>query len=321
MIDASIIIVSYNTRGLLQDCLVSVPSGCTGLSTETFVVDNASSDGSAEMVGTEFPSVRLLCNVGNRGFAFANNLALRQASGRYVVLLNPDTTLQTNALTELVRFMDDTPAAGYCGPRLLNDNGSHQPSARRFPTVLSAAFSLLGLAHRYPGSRHALNLHALHGHRARFRADWMTGACLMVRSELLRRVGLLDEGYFLYFEETDWCRRMSSAGWEGWYVPSAEVIHLGGQSVVHASEVRPFSGDHPLYWVNSSSRYMRRHHGMAGMTLSRTMQIALYSLIWLRHCWRHSVESRGKARCAAAAVRHLGACRWWRHDSKIEAPS
>ena len=199
MIDASIIIVSYNTRGLLQDCLVSVPSGCTGLSTETFVVDNASSDGSAEMVGTEFPSVRLLCNVGNRGFAFANNLALRQASGRYVVLLNPDTTLQTNALTELVRFMDDTPAAGYCGPRLLNDDGSHQPSARRFPTVLSAAFSLLGLARRYPRSRHALDLHALHGHRVRFRADWMTGACLMVRSEVLRQVGLLDEGYFLYF--------------------------------------------------------------------------------------------------------------------------
>ena len=310
MIDVSIIMVSYNTRDLLRDCLESVPSGCAGLSFETFVVDNASSDGSEGMVDSEFPSVRLICNPDNLGFASANNLALRQATGRYVALLNPDTTLQPNALAELVRFMDDTPAAGYCGPRLLNGDGSHQPSARRFPTVFSAAFSLLGLARRYPRSRHALDLHALHGHRARFRVDWMTGACLMVRSEVVRQVGLLDERYFLYFEETDWCRRMSSRGWEGWYVPSAEVIHLGGQSVVHTSEVQPFSGDHPLYWVSSSSRYMRRHHGTAGMVLSRATQIILYSLIWLRHRWRHSGESRGKARRAAAAISYLRTGEW-----------
>ncbi len=305
MVDVSIIIVSYSTRKLLRACLSSVSTRRRELWAETFVVDNASSDGSIEMVSREFPAVRLVRNERNMGFAAANNRVLERAAGRYVVLLNPDTRLGDEALSKMVRFMDATPSAGYCGPRLLNGDGSHQPSARRFPTVLSTAYSMLGLPQRYPQSRHTLDLHLLHGDRDNFRADWLTGACLVVRAECVRQVGGLDEGFFMYFEETDWCRRMAEAGWEGWYVPSAEVVHLGGQSVKLAGDARPFSGDHPVHWVNSSRRYMRRYHGVAGMALSSVIEIILYALIWMRHRWRRCDGSRNKARHASAAIRYL----------------
>lgn len=313
--DLSIIIVSYNTRDLLRDCLASVERCCSGASVETFVVDNASSDGSAEMVAREFPLVELIVNESNVGFAAANNIGLRRAAGRYVALLNPDTRLSPGALPELVRFMDARPRAGYCGPRLVNANGTNQPSAHRFPTIVSAGFSILGLARRYPASRHTLDLHVLHGHRAHFRADWLGGACLMVATPCLHAVGLLDEGFFMYFEETDWCRRMAKAGWEGWYVPSAEVTHLGGQSVTPTDEIRPFSGDHPVYWVTSSRRFMRRYHGVPGMVVSEAIQVGLYSLIWLRRRWRRGERSYNEARRAAAAIRHLLARPRCRHPN------
>jgi len=305
VIDASVVIVSYNTRDLLRDCLGSVSAGCGDLRTETFVVDNASPDGSCDMVAQEFPAVRLVRNPCNAGFAAANNIVLRKAAGRYVVLLNPDTVLSAGALPELMRFMDATPAAGYCGPRLLNADGSHQPSARRFPTTLSGAFAMLSLGHHRPNSRHALDLHRMHGDRSRFRTDWLTGACLVVRTEAMRQVGDLNEGFFMYFEETDWCRRMASAGWEGWYVPSAEVVHLGGASVGLNETEAPFFGNHPSYWVSSRCRYMRRHHGVVGMLICESLDVALYAALWLRHRWRATPESRLKARRASTALRHL----------------
>ena len=305
MIDMSMIIVSYNTCDLLRNCLASLLAGLDGLRSEVFVVDNGSADGSPDMLETEFPMVELIRNESNIGFAAANNIALRRATGKYVALLNPDTVVSSDAFRELVQFMETAPRAGYCGPRLLNEDGTHQPSARRFPTILSAAFSMLGLSGRYPTSRHTLDLHQSRGNRDSFRAEWLSGACLVVRTEAVRRSGLLDEGYFLYFEETDWCRRMARDGWEGWYVASAHVVHLGGQSVVHGSEVRPFSGDHPVHWINSSRRYMRYHHGVVGVILSDFIQILLYSLIWLRHRWRRADRSRLKAQHAAATIRCL----------------
>ena len=305
MIDASVVIVSYNTRDLLRDCLTSVLAGGGDLRVETFVVDNASRDGSADMVAKEFPAVQLVRNPDNPGFAAANNRALRQTAGRYVALLNPDTVLSASALPELVRFMDATPAAGYCGPRLLNGDGTHQPSARRFPTVLSGAFAMLRLGHHRPRSRHTLDLHLVHGDRSAFRTGWLTGACLVVRAETVRQLGNLDEGFFMYFEETDWCRRMASAGWEGWYVPSAEVVHLGGASVGLNTSDAPFFGNHPAYWVTSRRRYMHRHFGAAAMLVSESLDVALYAALWARHRWRTTPESRSKVRRAATALRYL----------------
>ncbi len=305
MADVSIIIVSYNTRELLWDCLTSVAPGCEGLSTEVFVVDNASSDGSADMVRKEFPQVRLVVNDLNLGFAAANNLGLERAAGRYMVLLNSDSQIRQAAMTTLVEFMDARPTAGYCGPRLLNADGGLQASARRFPTFLSDAFSMLGLDRRYPYSRHALSLHSGSRSGKPFPADWLSGACLMVRSAAVAQVGLMDAGFFLYFEETDWCRRMACVGWEGWYVPQAEVVHLGGQSVTRGEAAGPFSGDHPVHWVRSRRRYMRRYCGSVGLAFEELLLVALYSVIWVRHRWRRGERSRDKARCAATALRFL----------------
>jgi GT2 family glycosyltransferase len=303
----SIIIVSYNTRDLLRECLRSLPAGgdCGPGGVEVFVVDNASRDGSPDMVAAEFPYVKLIRNPINGGFAQANNLALRESAGRYVLLLNSDTVVHDGAFANLIAFLEAHPAAGYCGPKLLNGDGSHQWSAARFPTVLSAPFTMLGCSRRFPNSRHALDLHTSRGTEKPFRADWFTGAALLVRREALEAVGPLDEAYFLYFEETDWCRKLARAGWEGWYVPAAEIVHYGGRSVEHDSDVRPFHGDHPVYWARSRRRYVRRWHGLLGMWISLSLEIALYGLIWLKHRWRAAPVSQNKARAAAASIGYL----------------
>lgn len=305
MNDISVVIVSYNTRDLLRECLASLRAGASGLTAEVFVVDNASRDGSAEMVESDFPQVVLIRNPDNRGYAAANNLALARASGRYAILLNPDTLVRPEAFTELVRFMDAHPRAGYCGPRLVSGDGSHQSSARRFPTPCTGAWNMLGWDTRRPHSRHAQDLHRVGGDRVEMRAGWMTGACLLARREAIAQAGLLDEGYFMYFEEVDWCRRMAAAGWEGWYVPSAEVVHYGGQSSAPPPADAPFFGNRPAYWVASRRRYLRRHHGRLGLLSADLLEIALNVLLWLRHCWRRAPESRTKARRASAALRYL----------------
>lgn len=304
VMDLSVIIVSYNTRELLRDCLHSLASA-GAVQFEVLVVDNASADGSAEMVGQSFPDVQLIVNDHNAGFAAANNIGLRRARGRYLLLLNSDTRVLDGALARMVQFMDAHPAAGYCGPCLLNADDSHQASARRFPTPLSRAWAMSGMAGRYPRSRHALDLHWQGGAQGTYRVDWLSGACLMVRAAAVEQVGVLDESFFMYFEETDWCRRMARGGWEGWYIGDARVVHLGGGSVRHDSDVRPFQGDHPVHWVHSQRCYMRRYHGRLGLALSEGLQVAGYALVWLRHRVRGGELSRRKASTAAAAIRHL----------------
>jgi hypothetical protein len=304
-VDVSIVIVNYNTRELVRACLDSLVAGAAGVLCETFVVDNASTDGSAGVVAERFADVRLLCNPDNCGFAAANNLALAEAHGRYVVLLNPDTVVQPGALAGLVRFMDAHPRAGYCGPRLMNGDGSHQASARRLPTLLSGAWSMLGWDKCHPHSRHSADLHVAYGDRGEVRAGWLTGACLMVRQEALAQVGVLDEAYFMYFEEADWCRRLARAGWEGWYVGEAEVVHLGGQSSAPADDDAPFFGNRPGYWVPSRRRYFRKHHGVLGLATVEAIEVGLNALLWLRHRWRRAPESRCKARRAARTLRYL----------------
>jgi N-acetylglucosaminyl-diphospho-decaprenol L-rhamnosyltransferase len=303
--DASIIIVSYNTRDLLRDCLASLDGGCTGITHETIVVDNASADGSADLVAESFPRMRLVRGTDNPGFAAANNRGLELARGRYVVLLNPDTEVRPGALAELVNFMDAHPGAGYCGPRLLNADGSHQASARRFPTLLSAAWNTLGWDKQNPRSRHCADLHLAGGDTATMRAGWLTGACLLVRRAALEQVGPLDAGYFMYFEETDWCHRLARAGWEGWYVPTGEVVHYGGQSSAPAATDAPFFGNRPAYWIPSRRRYMRRHHGRLALVAGEVLEFGLNVLLWLRHRWRGTPESRLKVRRATQTLRWL----------------
>jgi GT2 family glycosyltransferase len=224
----SVIVVNWNTHDLLAQCLESVYAHPPSDEFEVFVVDNASADGSAQMVRERFPSVRLIKNHENVGFARANNQAIRESRGRYLLLLNSDTSVQPGVLYSMVRFLEEHPQAGAVGPKLLNPDGSFQASCADFPTLLSELLLITGLAHLIVGP-YAPSPRPL-PHEAARPVDWVAGAALLIRRSAIDQIGLLDEGYFLYSEETDWCWRLWQGGWEVWYLPNVAITHCAGAS-------------------------------------------------------------------------------------------
>jgi hypothetical protein len=238
--DLAIVIVSYNTRELLRGCLASLPAACASLETVVYVVDNQSHDGSAAMVAAEFPAVRLIESGGNLGFAGGNNLVLERLrdapESRHVLLLNPDTEAEPGSLATLVRFMDETPDAGACGPMLLNTDGSLQRNGAKFPSPLREFLGVTGLR-RLAMRRYERALgYSREDFTARCEVDQVSGACLMARSEALQRVGPLDARFFMFYEEIEWCHRIKRAGWKVYYVPEARVTHHWMGSVKQASK-------------------------------------------------------------------------------------
>ena len=236
-LDLSLVIVNWNTRDLLAQCLESVAlslvpgrSGgepATALTWEVLVVDNASADGSAAMVEDRFPWVQLVRNRENAGFAAANNQAISRSQGRTIVLLNSDTQVRPGALQSLAAFMDAHPRAGAAGARLLNADGSLQPSCHPMLTPGREFWRLLFLDRLWPRATYPMRRWDLQSPR---RVEAIKGACLALRKEALDQVGLLDERYFIYTEEVDLCYRLAQAGWELWWVPQAAVVHHDGQS-------------------------------------------------------------------------------------------
>ena len=227
----SVVVVSFNTRDLLRECLASVSAHLGSLSHETLVVDNASSDGSAEMVAAEFPSVRLLRNAANEGFGRANNLAMREARGEVFLLLNSDAKLVDASLLALVADLRACPDIAVLGPRLLRPDGSLQPSAYRFGWLRLIVLEELGLYKLWPPVRRAeLLLGGYWDHSARRDADWLVGACLLIRREAFERTGGFDPLLFLYGEEEEWCGRIRAAGWRIVFDPAGQVVHVGHAS-------------------------------------------------------------------------------------------
>jgi len=244
--DVSIIIVNWNTRQLLLDCLAALPAATDGLETEIWVVDNGSRDGSVDAVQRYFPDVFIIANPDNRGFATANNQAIRASSGRYVMLLNSDTIAQPASISRLVHFLDIHPMVGVVGPQLLNADGSLQPSWACFPNLLTELTGKkIRWRRRYP---------TFDGSPA-YETDWLDGAALLLRREVLTHVGLLDEAYFMYTEEVDWCYRIKRAGWPICYLPTASIIHFGGQSSKQAATRMKAE----LYF--SKLRFFAKHYG------------------------------------------------------------
>ena len=226
-VDLSIIIVNWNTRELLAKCLESIAAHPPERTFEVLVVDNASSDGSAQMVQERFAWVQLIENQKNVGFARANNQAIQRCRGQYILLLNSDTEVLPGALEGLVAFMESHPRAGAAGARLLNPDGSLQPSCHPMLTPGRELWRLLFLEHIR--ARATYPMHRWDDTVPR-RVEVIKGACLLLRREALNRVGLLDESYFMYTEEVDLCYRLARAGWELWWVPVAAVIHHGEAS-------------------------------------------------------------------------------------------
>ena len=230
--DLSVVILSYNTRELLEQTLRTVFDAVQDLEAEIVVVDNASHDGSPEMVEADFPAAVLVRNDDNLGFAAGNNVALRRVRGRCVLLLNSDTVVRRDTLTVLVRFMDEHPEAGAVGCKILNPDGTLQLSCRRgFPTPVAAFCKMSGLSRLFPKSRRLARYNLTYlDQEETHEVDALSGSCMMVRKEAMDQVGLLDEDYFFYGEDLDWCFRIREAGWRIHYVPETEIIHFKGES-------------------------------------------------------------------------------------------
>lgn len=251
--DLSISIVSWNTQDLLDACLKSVYETTTGIEFEVIVVDNASSDESVDMVRRKYAQVNLIVNSENVGFAKANNQAYAASRGRFFLLLNPDTLCSKGALVKLVRFLEAHPGAGAVGPLVVNSDGTLQHSWARFPTVWSEFTGRLD--RRIRGSRDWPNTPDEVASVGAFAIDWLGGCCLMVRRSAVEQIGLMDESFFMYSEETDWCYRLYRGGWAAWLDPAAAIVHLGGQSSGQASERSR------RVLCDSKVHYARKHSG------------------------------------------------------------
>jgi hypothetical protein len=305
--EVSIIVISFNTRDLLRECLSSLLGECSGLgaSAEVLVVDNASLDGSAEMVDAEFSRseidsgipVRLIRSDVNLGFAAANNLAMEQARGRYIVLLNSDAFFQPGALRRAIDHMSADATAGIGGARLVSRDGAWQPSARTFHSIWIDAIVLTGLAARFPHSR-------IFGAPDRTWAepsqpaavDWVPGAFSIVRREALAKTGLFDPAFFLYYEEVDLCRRVKAAGFRVLYWPDVVVTHIGGESGRQLRSLK-FSktGAQVVLWrMRATLLYYRKHHGSQAW-LAKVLEESIYRLRWMRNRFSKSAARRERA--------------------------
>jgi hypothetical protein len=255
-ITLSICIVSYQACGYLRQCLDSIESNPPKADYEVIVVDNASTDGTVEMLGAEFPSVHVIRNPANAGFTLPMNQALRQASGAFLLLLNPDTLVHPGAFDHLLIFMDAHPEAGICGPKVLNTDGTLQKPCRRGESTPWAVITyFLGLPTIFPKSKffggYLLNyldedkVHTVAG---------VAGSCMLVRRAVVDQIGYLDERFFAWQEDADYCFRARQSGWKVYYVPSAQITHYGGEG---GSRVQPYRSIYE--WHRSYYLYYRKN--------------------------------------------------------------
>ncbi|HNS19971.1 MAG TPA: glycosyltransferase family 2 protein [Sedimentisphaerales bacterium] len=270
----SISIVNYNAKEYLEQCLQSLfATGCR-FPIEVIVVDNHSQDGSGQLVKEQFPTVTLIQSDNNEGFIKANNRGLRASRGEYVLSLNNDTVVRPGALDALVDFMDSHPESGACGPKVLNPNGSLQKQCRRgFPTPMSAIYYFLRLHKLFPRNKRFGHYVMSHLHPDEMgEIDSLSGACMMVRREVMDRVGLMDESYTMYGDDLDWCYRIKKAGWKIHYVPQAVIMHHGG---LGGSRVLPYKNTWEFY--RSMAVFHEKHYSESYSFLTNFL---VYSGIW-----------------------------------------
>ena len=254
--DISVIIVNYNVRDFLSNALTSLFRALEGLTSEVFVVDNASDDGSVELIKKEFPQVQLIANRGNAGFAKANNQALARSTGRYILLINPDTLVQEDTVRVLMEYFNGNNIAGMAGCKILNPDGTLQLACRRsFPTPWNAFTKTFGLSSLFPHSKlfARYNLTYLDPD-VTVEVDAVSGSFMMIRREVYEKIGGLDEKFFMYGEDLDWCYRVQQAGWKVMYVPATSIIHYKGESTKR-SDI-----DELKIFYNAMRLFVRKHH-------------------------------------------------------------
>lgn len=303
-IDLSLVIVSFNTRDLTRRCLACVREHAAGTRHEVIVVDNASTDGSAEMIEREFPEVALIRNPVNRGFAGGNIPGMKRATGRYIVLLNSDAFLTAGALPNALAYMDFQLRTGILGCRLTNPDGTLQPSARSLPGPINKAIHLSGLAAKFPRSRIFGKVdYSWWDHRTPRKVGWVVGAFFMIRRRTMEEIGCLDDGYFLYFEEIAYCLAAHRAYWDVVFFPHSSVIHLGGQSTLTTPGRISSSGRQSLaIRIASEVRYYRTCYGPARLLAAMGVEYVWNALIRLKHTLKPRTDSRDKKADAEAVM-------------------
>jgi GT2 family glycosyltransferase len=270
-VDVSVIIVNWNTCDLLRQCLLSVFTPTLSIDFEVIVVDNGSTDGSVEMVRREFGQVKILANEGNRGFAAANNQAIAIANGRYILLLNSDTIILDRAIEKTVIFADSHPDTATTGCRILNPDRTLQSSCFMFPSILNWFLFSTYLYRLFPRNRFFGRERMTWWLRDDSReVDVVTGCYMLVRREAIDQVGQMDEQFFMYAEETDWCYRFKAKGWKNRFTPSAEIIHIGGASAAKLGPRRAAVTN------RSFVRYMFKHWSAPRASIGVFMIILFY---------------------------------------------
>jgi GT2 family glycosyltransferase len=262
MLDVSILVVNWNGRDLLSRCLQCVEATIKNVNYETIVVDNASTDGSQEMVEKQFPKVKLIQNTGNVGFATANNQAMEVAQGRYVLLLNSDAFVKDGTIDTMVAFMDKHPEAGMSACKLLYEDGTVQPSCFLFPTLETEFYIAVGLEKLFPNSP-TFGKYMMRGwdHNDMREVDVILGAFMLVRREAIEQVGMMDPSYFMYSEEVDWCYRFKASGWKIYATPETEAVHIWGGT---SQQVR---AEMLVHLYRSRVLFFRKHYGKLSVSL------------------------------------------------------
>lgn len=225
--DLSIIILNYKTRGLVKQCIRNVKGSVNNLDYEIIVIDNGSNDDCGQMVKENFPEIKFIQLPKNIGFAAGNNIGIKEARGEYIMLLNPDVTVLNDSINKMVEFMKTHPDVGLCGPKLINPNGTCQISCRTFQTPKLILYRRTPFGN-FPTARKELRKHLMldFDHQTNREVDWVMGACMLVRKSALDKVGLLDERFFFYVEDMDWCRRFWENGFKVYYLAETEMVHL-----------------------------------------------------------------------------------------------
>lgn len=296
--DLSIIIVSYNTVDLTRRCLQAVGEHGANIKHEIIVVDNASNDGTADMVATDFPSIKLIRLSGNLGFAAGNNRGLAVARGRYLLLLNSDAFIGRGALENSISFMENHPRTGVLGCKLTDPDGAHQPSARMLPGPLNKFLHLSGLAAHFSRSRFFGRVdYSWWDHAAPRNVGWVVGAYFLIRQEAYRDIGPLDERYFLYFEEIDYCLTAHRRGWEVTFYPLVKVVHLGGQSSP-PPHVTTKGRQQQAIRIKSEFRYYRKNHGIGALLIAAAIELGWNLLVILKNSMRPDEASVNRRQAA-----------------------
>jgi GT2 family glycosyltransferase len=305
----SIIIVSWNARDYLKQCLESLTPAVCRYPMEIIVVDNASSDGSSKLVESSFPHVRLIRNLANLGFAKANNIGIAQSRGCYLALINSDVKVLPDCISRLVDYCEQHPEVGMVGPRIIGRDGKLQRSCRGFPRVWNMFCRALALDSCFPRSRWVSGFLLSYWPQDCLRpADMLTGCFWLVRRQALAQVGLLDERFFMYGEDMDWCKRFWLNGWQLIFIPSAEAIHYGGASSSNAP-VRFYIERH-----RADLQYWEKHHSRAGLfcfflicCLHLVLRALGYSLAFM-------IKSRERATCGSKVKRSVACLKWMLSD-------